>query len=82
MMCEADGFKYIKCSNYQVCYFRTSRWCVKISHFTDTLSGGLRWDLEVTGPGRSFPHHRSGSIVDAELLVRLFEWSTQYTLSF
>lgn len=82
MMCEADGFEYIMCSTFQKCYFNTPRWCVKISHFTDTLSGGFRWGLEVKALGSGFPHHRSSSVIDANLLVRLFEWSTQYTLSF
>jgi hypothetical protein len=82
MMCEADSFKYIKCSTFQNCYFHTPRWCVKISHRVDTLDGRLRWGLEVKDLKNGFPHHRSSSVIDENLLVRLFEWSTEYTLSF
>jgi hypothetical protein len=82
LMCGADGFEYYSAGISEICCFRTPKYSIEVSHYTDNLEGKSRWALVVYLEGSRFPHHRSSSIWDPDLLVRIFEWSTEYTLSF
>jgi hypothetical protein len=82
LMCGADGFEYYSAGISEICCFRTPKYSIEVSHYTDNLEGKSRWALVVYLKEIRFPHHRSSSIWDPDLLVRIFEWSTEYTLSF
>jgi len=83
LMCEADEFEYIDdWGRSASCKFRTPEYHIKICHFIDVLGNNPRWSLSVRAKGEIVPLHKSSSIWDIDLVVRVFEWSTKYTLKF
>ena len=82
LMCDAEDFQYMNWGRgYQVT-FSTPKYSIDVVHFPDRLDQSGRWSFTVWGKYRVHKIHRSDSIFDPDLVVRMFEWATKYTLSF
>jgi hypothetical protein len=83
MMCEADCFVYVGNEWEVVCLFSTPKHNIRIGHYLDVIDKTPRWSLVVNLKwelGGSL--HRSSSILAPEVVARIFEWSTKYSLTF
>ena len=78
IMCEADCFVYIGIA----CYFSTPKHNIIVGHYRDLIDKTLRWSLVVKIRGETEPLHTSSSILVPEVVARIFEWSTNYSLTF
>ena len=79
LMCEADCFVYVG----DVCHFGTPKHNIRIGHYHDSIDKTPRWSLVVNLKGElGGSLHRSSSIMDPGVVARIFEWSTQYSLTF
>lgn len=83
MMCEADGFVYFGSGGWYECHFGTPKHNIRIGHYLDVIDKTPRWSLVVNLKGElGGSLHRSSSILAPEVVARIFEWSTQYSLTF
>ena len=82
LMCEADGFEYMKWGQRFQVTFTTPKYSVDVIHFPDRLDNANRWSLRVWSRDRVQGVHNSSSVLDPELLALTFEWATRYSLSF